>query len=54
MNAQTMKASITRWGWTLSIFLLVSYLICVAFGLLILQDSICMRHGRRFCPALNG
>ncbi len=34
MNAQTMKASISRWGWTLSIFLLVTYLICVAFGLL--------------------
>jgi hypothetical protein len=34
MNTQTMKASITRWGWTLSTFLLVSYLICVAFGLL--------------------
>lgn len=34
MTERTIKASVIRWGWTLSIFLLVSYLICVAFGLL--------------------
>ena len=28
------RKTIVRWGWTLSTFLLLSYLICVAFGLL--------------------
>ena len=28
-------SSIKQWGWTLSIFLLVSYLLCIAFGLLV-------------------
>lgn len=27
--------SIRIWGWTLSLFLLISYLLCVAFGLLV-------------------
>lgn len=34
MRVQTLKASVIRWGWTLSVFLLVSYLICIGFGLL--------------------
>jgi hypothetical protein len=28
------RKTTVRWGWTLSTFLLLSYLICVAFGLL--------------------
>ena len=28
------RKTIVRWGWTLSTFLLLSYLICVGFGLL--------------------
>lgn len=34
MQTQTLKARVIHWGWTLSVFLLVSYLICIAFGLL--------------------
>lgn len=30
----SMRASILHWGWTLSAFLLITYLICVAFGIL--------------------
>ena len=32
-NTSTVRA-IIHWGWTLSLFLLVSYLICIVFGLL--------------------
>lgn len=34
MASQTLRSSIILWGWTLSLFLLISYLFCVAFGLL--------------------
>lgn len=34
MKEATGRAS-TRWGWTLTIFLLVTYLFCVAFGLFV-------------------
>ncbi len=34
MASQTYRSSIILWGWTLSLFLLVSYLLCIAFGLL--------------------
>jgi len=34
MADSTTKGSILRWGWTLSILLLISYLLCVAFGLI--------------------
>ena len=30
----SIKNSIFAWGWTLSVFLLVSYLLCIAFGVL--------------------
>lgn len=33
MTDQPVRKSIIRWGWTLSLFLLLSYLICVGFGL---------------------
>ena len=32
MQEQTLKASVIRWGWTLSVLLLVSYLLCIGFG----------------------
>jgi hypothetical protein len=34
MQDRSLKSSILAWGWTLSLFLLLSYLICIAFGLL--------------------
>ena len=34
MQEKTLNASILRVGWTLSLFLLVSYLLCIGFGLL--------------------
>ena len=35
MTNESLRAAITRWGWTLSVFLLVTFLVCVAFGLLL-------------------
>lgn len=35
MANRSVTSSILSWGWTLSIFLLISFLICVAFGLLV-------------------
>jgi len=35
MTNEPLRAVITRWGWTLSVFLLVTFLVCVAFGLLL-------------------
>jgi hypothetical protein len=34
MKNPTMGHQIIRWGWTLSVFILLSFLICIAFGLL--------------------
>ena len=34
MSDYSVKTSIFIWGWTLSLFLLFSYLICIGFGLL--------------------
>ena len=34
MTDETIRPDILRWGWTLSSFLLLSYLLCVGFGLL--------------------
>ena len=34
MIAGSKRKTIVRWGWTLGTFLLLSYLICVGFGLL--------------------
>ncbi len=31
---ETLGRRIIRWGWILSLFLLISYLICIAFGLI--------------------
>ena len=35
MQKPTIVRQIVRWGWTLSVFLLVTFLVCVAFGLLL-------------------
>ncbi len=35
MHTQPINREIIRWGWTLSLFILLSYLICIAFGLLV-------------------
>lgn len=37
MSSTSTRTAIIRWGWTLSLFLLLSYLICIAFGLIMLQ-----------------
>lgn len=34
MNEATLGGSIRIWGWTLSLFLLITYLLCVGYGLL--------------------
>ena len=34
MNEETLGGSIRTWGWTLSLFLLITYLLCVGYGLL--------------------
>jgi len=34
MQRQTLKGSVIRWGWTLSVLLLLSYLLCIGFGLI--------------------
>ena len=34
MQNPTMGRQIIRWGWTLSVFILLSFLICIAFDLL--------------------
>ena len=34
MTGSTTKGSILAWGWALSVFLLITYLLCVAFGLI--------------------
>ena len=34
MSHISVRSQILIWGWTLSLFLLVSYLICIGFGIL--------------------
>jgi len=34
MTNKTLSQAIRTWGWTLSIFLLVTFLVCIGFGLL--------------------
>ena len=34
MEQQSIKTSILVWGWTLGLLLLLSYLLCIVFGLL--------------------
>lgn len=35
MSNETAGKQILTWGWTLSLFLLVTYLICVGFGVIV-------------------
>lgn len=35
MTMASVRGGIRIWGWTLSLFLLITYLICVGFGLLV-------------------
>jgi len=35
MTSATVGSRIRGWGWTLSLFLLITYLICVGFGLVV-------------------
>ena len=35
MAERSLGRGIRIWGWTLSLFLLITYLLCVAFGLLV-------------------
>lgn len=51
MVESSMKDSIMRWGWTLSTFLLITYLICVAFGLMV-PDTFHMH--KAWAPLLPG
>lgn len=34
MQNRTIGREIIRWGWTLSVFTMISFLVCIAFGLL--------------------
>ena len=43
--------SIRTWGWTLSLFLLITYLVCIAFGL-VAPEQIHMH--RAWAPLLPG
>lgn len=51
MNEAPTKTAILRWGWTLSTFLLATYLICVLFGLLVPQQ---LRMYEAWAPLLPG
>lgn len=51
MSKSTVGASISLWGWTLSIFLLITYLVCVAFGLVAPEQ---MHMHRAWAPLLPG
>lgn len=35
MSRGTLREAVLVWGWTLSVFLLATYLICIAFSLLV-------------------
>lgn len=43
--------SIRTWGWTLSLFLLITYFICIAFGLVAPEQ---MHMHRAWAPLLPG
>jgi len=49
--AGSKRKTIVRWGWTLGTFLLLSYLICVGFGLLAPEQ---MRMYDAWAPLLPG
>lgn len=51
MTENGMRTSIIRWGWTLSLFLLLSYLICIGFGLIMPKS---MHMHEAWAPLLPG
>lgn len=51
MAKSAIGQSIRTWGWTLSIFLLITYLVCVAFGLVAPEQ---MHMHRAWAPLLPG
>ena len=51
MAETTFGQSIRQWGWTLSVLLLVSYLLCILFGLIAPAD---MRMYEAWAPLLPG
>jgi len=51
MSNSTAGMRIQAWGWTLSVFLLITYVICVVFGLVAPEQ---MRMHRAWEPLLPG
>lgn len=51
MSNSSAGTSIRTWGWTLSVFLLVSYLVCIGFGLLAPES---LRMHEAWAPLLPG
>lgn len=51
MAETTFGQSIRQWGWTLSVLLLISYLLCILFGLIAPAD---MRMYEAWAPLLPG
>lgn len=47
MERRSLQTSILIRGWTLGLLLLVSYLLCVGFGLLASERFLCTRPGRQ-------
>tara|TARA_R110000824_G_scaffold137602_6_gene301811 strand:+ start:697 stop:975 length:279 start_codon:yes stop_codon:yes gene_type:complete len=51
MAESTIRSTILLWGWTLSLFLLISYLLCIIFGLMAPQS---MHMHEAWAPLLPG
>lgn len=51
MAKSAVGQSIRTWGWTLSLFLLITYLACIAFGLVAPEQ---MHMHRAWAPLLPG
>ncbi len=51
MAKSAIGQSIRTWGWTLSLFLLITYFVCIAFGLVAPEQ---MHMHRAWAPLLPG
>tara|TARA_R100001244_G_scaffold39766_3_gene35789 strand:- start:68878 stop:69282 length:405 start_codon:yes stop_codon:yes gene_type:complete len=51
MTRKAVQPSIILWGWTLSLFLLLSYVLCIVFGLLVPAS---MHMHKAWAPLLPG
>ncbi len=51
MAKSAVGQTIRTWGWTLSLFLLITYLVCIAFGLVAPEQ---MHMHRAWAPLLPG